>query len=182
MPKKVDSRPQWEREDEGHEFHLHPIDRAVIVVGYRGAAVTGLLAGAVIGVLPWALVLLIRAAMHGGWHFDHWVWNMTIYAWGSVPLGAAMGALRRWSALGHRYHLVPMANVRAGWDTWLGILAIDLFVCEILIVDGVGLLLLFTIWGLMWLGLLYSMILSGVQNMFVRLLRDRQRPITSASV
>jgi hypothetical protein len=183
MPKSnvPDTRPRWEREDENSNYPLRARDRAVIHAGARTVAIAGLAASAMIGVLPWGLVLLLRAAMGGSWHFDHWVWNMTIYAFGSLGMGVLMGWLRRWSAMGHRYHTVPMANTRGGWDTLLAVFLIDFFIMWIFIVDGVGLLLVFMMLGIVWAGLVYSMIWTPIHDRFVARLQKRAAPAPAPS-
>jgi hypothetical protein len=168
MPRTaVDTRPQWERDDENHPYRLTAADRSLIRAGPVAAARSGAVAGAILGPGPWAATLLLRAAFGGGWHFDHWVVNLTIYAALSLVAGTAMGALRRWSCLGHRFHTVPLAGVRAGWDTWLGIVVIDAFVMNAVIEDGLGVLLIFAVFGLIWLGLLYSVVWAAMQNLFL---------------
>jgi hypothetical protein len=165
----ADPRPQWERDDEVAEWKLTRADRALLRAGPAAAVRSGALAGVALGPVPWALTLLLRAALHGGWHLDHWVVNLTIYAALSVAAGTAMGALRHWSCLGHRFHAVPLAGVRAGWDTWLGIVAIDTFVVVAVLEDGLGALLLIAVWGLLWLGLLYSLVWAALQDLVLAL-------------
>lgn len=172
-PQTEDTRPIWEREDEGSNFPLRNVDREVIYCGAKGSGLAGLAAGFVIGVLPWGITLLLRAALGGGWSFHHWTWNLTIYGLGSLPLGLCMGWLRRWSAMGHRYREIPMANTRAGWDAWLAIAAVDIFVMEMFMVDRLGVLLIFLIWGLVWAGVVYSMLWTKIHDKAVAYLRFR---------
>lgn len=166
---KTDDRPQWERDDEDAEAHfkLTRADRALLQAGLAASVKTGTAAGLIMGFGPWALILLLRAAMGDGWRFSHWTVNLTDYAVLALVLGPAMGALRYWSNLGHRFNLVPMANVRAGWHTWLGLVAIDVMVVVFTMEDQLGVLLLFAIFGLVWLGLLYDMLWTFVHNRLI---------------
>jgi len=160
---RVDNRPQWERDDEDAEHRLTAQDRALIAAGAGAAARSGLLAGLLLGAVPAVLVLLLRAVLGGGWRPEHWVWNLLIYSALVAAAGPAMGLLRRWSCLGHRFGTVPLAGTRASWDTWLGLIAVDAFVVWALIQDNLGVLLLFVLIGLVWLGLLYSIIWAALQ-------------------
>ena len=164
-----DPRPEWEQEDERvePEFRLRERDRRLIRVGAGAATLSGGLAGVLLGPLPTAVVLAVRAAMGGSWHIDHWVHNLLIYSVLAVAIGFPMGWLRRRSCLGHRFRMVPMAGVRAGADTWLGMAVIDIMLIAYVMEDGLGLLLLFTVWGLIWIGLLYDLVWASAQGMIL---------------
>ena len=172
MKRQRDDRPQWELDDENQESHfkLTADDKTLIRAGVPTAVKSGTAAGLILGAGPWLLVLLLRALLGGGWRFDHWIVNLTLYAGLALVLGPAMGALRYWSTIGHRFSMMPMASVRAGWHTWLGMVAIDLMVIIFTTEDRLGVLLIFIFFGLIWLGLLYDLIWTFIQN---RLLRSR---------
>ncbi len=171
--KEEDTRPRWMREDEGSDFQLHEADREVIYAGAATSGLAGLAAGFLIGAVPWGLTLVLRAALGGGWSYHHWTWNLTVYGLGSLPLGLFMGWLRRWSAMGHRYREIPLASYRAGWDTWLAVLCVDVFVVEIFMVDRLGVLLIFMIWGLVWAGVVYAMLWTKIHDKAVAFARSR---------
>ena len=166
---KQDNRPQWERDDDEVEsyFKLTRDDKTLLRAGLPAAAKSGAAAGLVLGAGPWLLTLLLRGVLGGGWRFDHWIVNLTWYAAIALLLGPAMGALRYWSNLGHRFKAVPMAGVRAGWHTWLGLATIDIMVVVFTAEDRLGVLLLFAIFGLIWLGLLYDMLWTALQDRLI---------------
>jgi len=168
---RVDSRPKWEQDDEYAEakHKLTRGDRALILAGGRAATLTGALAGLLLGFGPLLLTLLLRAAMGGGWGFDHWTYNLTYYAILTLVIGFPMGWLRFWSNLGHRFGTVPVATVRAGWNTWVGLVAIDVMVIVYGAEDQLGMLLVIALFGLVWLGLLYDMLWTALQDIIVRL-------------
>ena len=167
--KAPDPRPEWEQEDEiaEPEFRLRERDRRLIRAGGRAATLSGGLAGVVMGPLPTAVAILVRAAMGGGWSVAHWEHNLFIYSILAVGIGFPMGWLRRRSCLGHRFRMVPMAGVRAGADTWLGLVVIDTMLIIFVMEDALGVLLLFTVWGLVWIGLLYALVWAAVQGMLL---------------
>jgi len=166
----VDTRPKWAQDDELVDMahRLTAADRALIEAGPRAAVLSGGAAGLLLGFGPWAVTLLLRALLGGGWGFDHWTYNLTYYAILSLVIGFAMGGLRRWSNIGHRFGTVPVANVRAGWNTWLGLVAVDALIIVFGLEDQLGPLLLITLFGLVWIGLLYDLVWTAVQNAIVR--------------
>jgi hypothetical protein len=169
-PPAPDTRPQWMRDDEAVEaaHRLTKGDRALIAAGTRAAVLSGGLTGLILGGGPWAVTLLVRAALGGGWSFAHWTVNLSVYAALSLAIGFAMGGLRLWSSLGHRFGTVPVAGVRAGWNTWLGLVAIDLLVIVYTLEDNLGPLLLIAVFGLVWIGLLYDLVWTAVQDALIR--------------
>ena len=63
---------------------------------------------------------------------------------------------------------MPVAGVRAGWNTWLGLVAIDVLVVVYGAEDQLGMLLVIALFGLVWLGLLYDMIWTALQDLIIR--------------
>lgn len=169
-PAPPDTRPKWLQEDEfvDQQFRLKAADRSLIEAGPRAATLSGGAAGLILGFGPWAVTLLARAALGGGWRFDHWTYNLTYYAVLSLLLGFAMGGLRRWSNIGHRFSMVPVANVRAGWNTWLGLVAIDVMIIIYGGEDHLGMLLVIALFGLVWIGVLYDLVWTAVQDALIR--------------
>ena len=165
-----DTRPKWAQDDElvdvAHKLTVN--DRALIQAGTRAAVLSGGAAGLILGAGPWALTLLLRAGLGGGWSFAHWTYNLTYYAILSLAIGFAMGWLRLWSNLGHRFGTVPVAGVRAGWNTWLGLAAIDVLIIVYGLEDQLGPLLLIALFGLVWLGLLYDIVWTAAQDALIR--------------
>ena len=170
-PAPVDTRPKWMQDDElvDREHRLTPADRALILAGPRAAVLSGGTAGLILGFGPWVVTLGLRALLGGGWTFSHWTYNLTYYAVLSLVIGFAMGGLRRWSNLGHRFSTVPVANVRAGWNTWLGLAAVDVLIIIFGLEDQLGMLLVIALFGLVWIGLLYDLLWTAVQDALIRL-------------
>lgn len=168
--KPVDPRPKWEQDDEfaDSKNKLTTGDRALIRAGNRVAVLSGATAGLILGFGPWVVTMVLRAALGGSWHFDHWTFNLTYYAILTLVIGFPMGWLRRWSNLGHRFGSVPVSGTRAGWNTWLGLIAIDTMVIVYGVEDQLGAVLLITLFGLVWLGLLYDILWTSVQDAIVR--------------
>lgn len=172
MPSKApDTRPKWEQDDEFAESKdkLTRGHRALIRAGGRAATFSGAAAGLLLGFGPWAVTLVLRAALGGGWHFDHWTVNLTYYAVLVLVIGFPMGWLRLWSNLGHRFGTVPVAGVRAGWNTWVGLIAVDALVIVFGAEDQLGMLLVIALFGLVWLGLLYDMLWTALQDAILRM-------------
>lgn len=169
-PEPVDHRPQWMRDDENVEAHLRltRADRALIDAGPRAALLSGGAVGVGMGFGLWVVVLLLRAVLGGGFSFHHWTYDLTAYAVLSSLLGFAMGPLRRWSNLGHRFRMMPMINVRAGWNTWLGLVAMDLLVIIFAAEANLGMVLVFAFFGLIWVGVLYDVIWTVLQDLLIR--------------
>ncbi len=166
-----DTRPKWMRDDEfvDQAHRLTPADRTLIEAGTRAAVLSGGAAGLLLGFGPWAVTLLLRAVLGGGWSFSHWTYNLTYYAILSSVIGFAMGGLRRWSNVGHRFSTVPLANVRAGWNTWLGLVAVDVLLVVFGAEDHLGMLLVIALFGLIWVGVLYDLVWTSAQNVLIRL-------------
>jgi len=166
-------RARWELDDEDADHKLTRADRRLLLAGRAAAARSGALAGAALGGLPWVVILLARALLGGGWHFDAWVWWLTAYAATALVMGPLMGWLRLWSCAGHRFGVVPLAGVRAGWETWAGVAAIDVLVIAAVSSAQLGVLLLFAVFALLWAGLLYSMLWTALQDVALEALARR---------